>query len=51
MNLYKICERKLKYLNYSKRTSEIYLRYIDEFLSSHLLKINQILDDDKFGDE
>lgn len=34
MNLYKICERKLKYLNYSKRTSEIYLRYIDEFLSS-----------------
>lgn len=34
MNLYKICEQKLKYLNYSKRTSEIYLHYIDEFLSS-----------------
>ena len=34
MNLYKICEQKLKYLNYSKRTSEIYLYYIDEFLSS-----------------
>lgn len=24
MSLYKICEQKLKYLNYSKRTSEIY---------------------------
>ncbi len=34
MNLYKICEQKLKYLNYSKRTSEIYLYYINEFLSS-----------------
>ena len=34
MNLYKICEQKLKYLNYSKRTSEIYLHYINEFLSS-----------------
>lgn len=34
MNLYKICEQKLKYLNYSKRTSEIYLHYIDRFLSS-----------------
>lgn len=34
MNLYKICEQKLKYLNYSKRTSELYLHYIDEFLSS-----------------
>lgn len=34
MNLYKISEQKLKYLNYSKRTSEIYLHYIDEFLSS-----------------
>lgn len=34
MNLYDICEQKLKCLNYSKRTSEIYLHYIDEFLSS-----------------
>ena len=34
MNLYKICEQKLKYLNYSKRTSELYLHYIDKFLSS-----------------
>lgn len=33
MNLYKICEQKLKFLNYSKKTSEIYLHYIDEFLS------------------
>ena len=34
MSLYKICEQKLKYLNYSKRTSEIYLHYIDQFLLS-----------------
>lgn len=34
MNLYNICEKKLKYVNYSKRTSEIYLHYIDRFLSS-----------------
>lgn len=34
MNLYKICEQKFKYLNYSKRTSEIYLHYIDEFMST-----------------
>jgi integrase/recombinase XerD len=34
MNLYKICEQKLKYLNYSKSTSDIYLHYIDVFLST-----------------
>lgn len=34
MNLNKICEQKLKYLNYSKNTSEIYLYYINEFLSN-----------------
>ena len=34
MNLYKICEQKLKYLNYSNRTCEIYMYYIDEFLST-----------------
>jgi integrase/recombinase XerD len=34
MNLYEICEQKLRYLNYSKRTTEIYLHYIDKFLSS-----------------
>lgn len=33
MNLYNICEQKLKYLNYSKNTSDIYLHYIDMFLS------------------
>lgn len=30
----KICEQKLKYLNYSKRTGGIYLHYIDKFLKS-----------------
>lgn len=29
---YKICEQKLKYLNYSDRTSECYLHYINQFL-------------------
>jgi integrase/recombinase XerD len=29
---YKICEQKLKYLNYSDRTSECYLFYIKQFL-------------------
>jgi integrase/recombinase XerD len=28
----KICEQKLKYLNYSSRTIEVYLGYIDKFL-------------------
>lgn len=32
MNLYDICEKKLKYLNYSDNTSKAYLHYIDEFL-------------------
>ena len=30
----KICEKKLKVLNYSNRTIEIYLHYIDKFLQS-----------------
>jgi integrase/recombinase XerD len=34
MNLYKICEQKLKYLNYSDRTIKSYLFYINQFLSS-----------------
>jgi site-specific recombinase XerD len=29
---YKICEQKLKYLNYSDRTAECYLSYIKQFL-------------------
>jgi site-specific recombinase XerD len=29
---YKICEQKLKYLNYSDRTAECYLSYINQFL-------------------
>jgi integrase/recombinase XerD len=32
MDLCKICEQKLKYLNYSNKTSEIYMRYIKEFV-------------------
>lgn len=31
---YKICEQKLKYLNYSVRTSDCYLYYIKQFLGS-----------------
>lgn len=30
----KICEQKLKYLNYSPRTTEIYCHYIEKFLES-----------------
>lgn len=29
-----ICKQKLQYLNYSKRTAEIYLHYIDKFIQS-----------------
>jgi len=32
--IYKICQQKLYYLNYSERTSSIYLHYIKEFLNS-----------------
>lgn len=32
--IYKICEQKLYYLNYSKRTISIYLHYIEKFLNS-----------------
>lgn len=32
MNYYEICEKKLKYLNYSDNTVKIYLHYIAEFL-------------------
>jgi len=31
---YKICEQKLKYLNYSDRTAECYLAYIKQFLDN-----------------
>jgi len=30
---YKICEQKLKYLNYSDRTADCYLSYINQFLN------------------
>jgi site-specific recombinase XerD len=33
-NYYKICEQKLKYLNYSDRTAECYLAYIKLFLDN-----------------
>jgi integrase/recombinase XerD len=32
---YEICKRKLKYFNYSERTIECYLYYIDKFLESY----------------
>ena len=32
MDYYEICERKLKYLNYSSRTAKLYLHYISKFL-------------------
>jgi integrase/recombinase XerD len=34
MNLYKICEQKLKYLNYSDNTSKNYMRHIINFIDS-----------------
>jgi integrase/recombinase XerD len=34
MNLYKICEQKLKYLNYSDKTSKSYMRYIVKFMEA-----------------
>lgn len=34
MDIYKICEQKLNYINYSKHTIKIYLHYIGEFLLS-----------------
>ncbi len=40
--IYKICEQKLYYLNYSKRTISIYLHYIKEFLSSIELNIQRV---------
>ena len=33
-SILKICEQKLKYLNYSSRTNEIYLHYIRKFLET-----------------
>jgi integrase/recombinase XerD len=32
MKILKICEQKLKYLNYSINTSKLYLKYIDDFI-------------------
>lgn len=40
--IYKICEQKLYYLNYSKRTISIYLHYIKEFLSSIEVNIQRV---------
>jgi hypothetical protein len=37
MNILKICEQKFKYLNYSKNTSKVYIKHIDEFV----IKINK----------
>lgn len=35
LDYFRICESKLKYLNYSDRTSDIYLHYISKFLDSY----------------
>jgi hypothetical protein len=35
----KICEQKFTYLNYSDRTKDIYLHYIEEFLNKVVLPI------------
>ena len=40
--IYKICEQKLYYLNYSKRTVSIYLHYIEKFLNSIDVNIQRI---------
>jgi integrase/recombinase XerD len=37
MNILKICEQKFKYLNYSKNTSKVYIKHIDDFV----IKINK----------
>lgn len=36
-NILKICDQKLKYLNYSERTTKIYIHYIEKFL----IKVNK----------
>jgi integrase/recombinase XerD len=44
--IYKICEQKLYYLNYSKRTISIYLHYIEKFLNSIDVNIQRINSND-----
>lgn len=40
--IYKICEQKLYYLNYSERTISIYLHYIEKFLDSIDVNIQRV---------
>ena len=40
--IYKICEQKLYYLNYSENTISIYLHYINDFLSNQKENIQRI---------
>ena len=40
--IYKICEQKLYFLNYSKNTISIYLHYIGEFLKTTNKNIQKI---------
>jgi len=44
--IYKICEQKLYYLNYSKRTISIYLHYIEKFLDSIDVNIQRVNSND-----
>jgi site-specific recombinase XerD len=44
--IYKICEQKLYYLNYSKRTISMYLHYIEKFLDSIDINIQRINSND-----
>jgi integrase/recombinase XerD len=40
--IYKICERKLQYLNYSPRTADLYLHYIRQFLDKMDVNIQRV---------
>jgi site-specific recombinase XerD len=44
--IYKICEQKLYYLNYSKRTISLYLHYIEKFLEQIDVNIQRINSND-----
>lgn len=43
---YKICEQKLKYLNYSERTIECYLFYIKQFLEKTEISPTRLVSQD-----
>jgi site-specific recombinase XerD len=45
-SIYKICEQKLYYLNYSKRTIDIYLHYIKKFLDNIKENIQRVNSND-----